>query len=123
MILGASITFGLVGFGNIVYGTDWPGFGNYVGGIWTALQILSTLPALYLCLAKHWKALSFSNRLNIIFGYFVASWLNLLALGFIMSMPPATDYYLLLVGSAIVIVLGYVWALQRTSLPREEIFP
>lgn len=123
MILGASLTFASISFGNLVYGTDWPGFGNYVGGIWTTIQLLAILPGVYLLLWRRWNSITFSSRMNTIFGYFAASWLNLLALGFIMSMPPATDYYILLVGSAIVIILGYIWTLKRTSIPKEEIFP
>jgi len=33
MMLGSSITLVLVSFGNLASGTEWPGFGNYVGGI------------------------------------------------------------------------------------------
>ena len=123
MILSSSITFMLVSFGNLVYGNDWPGFGNYAGGIWITIQLLATLPPFYLWLAKRWRASPFSNRVNTIFGYLVVSWLNLLSLGLIASMAPATEYYVLIVGSAIVMILGYIWARKRTSLPKEEIFP
>jgi hypothetical protein len=123
LMIGSSMTFVAVALGNIVYGTDWPGFGNYVGGIWTSIQFLSTLPGFYLLWGRQWKLISLSSRLNTIFGYFAASWLSLLSLGLIMSMPPAMDYYILLAGSAIVMIGGYSWALKRTSISREEMFP
>lgn len=123
MILGSSITFVLTSFGNIVYGTDWPGFGNYVGGIWTSIQLLATLLGFYLLWGRRWKSIPLSSRINTIFGYFVASWINLLSLWLIASMTPPTEYYLLLVGSAIVMVLGYVWAWKTAFTPRGEMFP
>jgi hypothetical protein len=123
MLIGASITFVAIALGTIVYGTDWPGFGNYTGGIWTAIQFLSTLPGFHLLWGRHWQSIPLSSRLNTIFGYFAVSWLSLLSLGLIMSMPPATDYYILLVGGAIVITIAYIWTLKRTSLPRDEMFP
>lgn len=121
MIWGVSITFAAVSFGNLLYSNDW--FGNYVGGIWLAIELLATSPGFYLWLARPWKALPFSSRLNTIFGYFVTSWINLLSLWFIASMTPPTEYYLLLVGSAIAIVFGYTWMLRKISIPRDEIFP
>ena len=123
MIFGATITLGLVSFGMIVYGTKWSGFGNYAGGIWSSIQFLAILPGFYLLWGKQWKPIPLSSRTHTIFGYFVASWLNLLALGFVTETAPATDYYLLLVGSAILIFLAYIWTRRRTSIPKEEIFP
>lgn len=123
LILGSSITFVMISLGNVFYASDWSGFGNYVGDIWTGIQLLATLSGLYLLLGKRWKILPFSNRLNTIFGYFVASWINLLSLWLIASMTSPTEYYFLLVGSATVIVFGYIWVSKRTSIPKDEIFP
>lgn len=122
MILGSSITFVSISLGNIVYG-DWPGFGNYVGGIWTSIQLLATLPGFYLLWGRCWKPVLLSSRLNTIFGYFAISWINLLSLILIASMTPPTEFYLLMAGSAVLILVGYIWALKRTSSPRDEIFP
>ncbi len=123
LILGASITFVMISLGNVFYASDWPGFGNYVGGTWTGIQLFATLSGFYLLLGKRWKALPFSNRLNTIFGYFVVGWMNLFSLWLIASMTPPTEYYLLLVGTATMIAVGYIWSLKRTSHPRGEIFP
>lgn len=123
MMLGASITLVLISLGTIVYGTDWPGFGNYVGGIWPWIQILATAPGFFLLWGKRWKTLPFANRLNTIFGYFIASWLSFLALGLITAQDASTELKFLIVGSAVLIALGYIWAIKKTSVPRDEIFP
>lgn len=123
MIFGSSITFIAVSIGNVVYGTDWPGFGNYVGGIWTTIQLLATLPGFYLLLGKRWKAMPPSSRINTIFGYFVAGWLNLLSIYLFAEMTPPTEFIFLIVGSAILIVGGYIWSLKKTLISKEEIFP
>jgi hypothetical protein len=122
-ILGSSITLALISFGNISYGTDWPGFGNYAGGMWASLQVLAALPGFFLLWGSRWKSLPLASRINTIFGFFLASWLTLLSLGLMMETAPATDYYFLLVASAISIALGYILALKRTSVPRDGIFP
>lgn len=123
MVFGSSITLALIGFGNIAYGAEWPGFGNYTGGVWTSVQFLATAPGFYLLWGRQWKSIPLSLRTNTIFGYFLAGWITLLSLGFITETAPATDYYILLVGSAILIALGYIWTQKKTSIPREEIFP
>lgn len=123
VVLGSSVTLVLIIFGTIFDGREWPGFDNYVGGIWSWIQLLATPPGFYLLWGRRWKSIPLSNRINTIIGYFAASWINLLSLRFLAETAPATDYYFLLVDSAIVIILGYIWALKRTSLPREEMFP
>ena len=123
MILGASITLACISFGNLVYSHDWPGFGNYVGGIWTAVQLLATLPGLYLLIWRRWRPVPLTSRIHTIFGYFAAGWLNLLSLGLIDETGPATDYYVVVGGSALLLLLGYFWTRRRASISREEIFP
>ena len=123
MILGASIIFLLVSFGNLTYGRDWTGFGNYVGGIWSSIQLLATPPGFYLLWGRQWKGTPLSTKINTVFGYFVAGWINLLSIAFFTETPPLTEYYILLVGSAIVMLLAYMWARKRISSPRDEMFP
>ena len=123
MILGASLTFLLVSCGNLVYGRDWDGFGNYVGGIWSSIQLLATPPGFYLLWGRQWKGTPLSTKINTIIGYFVVSWINLLSISFFTETPPLTEYYILLVGSAIVMLLAYMWARKRISSPRDEMFP
>lgn len=122
-ILGSSITLVFVSFGNIAYRTEWPGFGNYMGGVWSSVQLLAVASGFHLLAAKRWKSIPLAGRINTGFGYFLAGWFALLAFGFMLETPPATDYYFLLVGSGLLIVLAYIWALKRTFALKEEIFP
>jgi hypothetical protein len=122
-MLGSSITLVLISFGTIVYGTDWPGFGNYVGGLWPWIQILATAPGFFLLLGKRWKTLPFVQRLNTIFGYFIASWLSFLALGLFTANDAPNEMKFLIGCSAVLIALGYTWAIKKTAVPRDEIFP
>lgn len=123
LILGSSITLVPIGFGNILNADRWQGFGNYMGGIWTWIQILATAPGLFLLLGRRWKVLPLAHRLNTIFGYFIASWLSLLSLGFITADNAPSELNFLIVGSALLIVFGYIWALKKMSHPRDEMFP
>ncbi len=123
LVLGSSITLVFISFGSILNRERWRGFENYVGGIWTWIQILATTPGFILLLLKRWRLFPLVNRLNTIFGYFVASWLSFLSLGLMTANNAPIELNFLIVGSAIVIVLGYIWALKRTSNPRDEIFP
>jgi hypothetical protein len=123
MVLSSTITLLIISFGTVTYGTEWPGFGNYAGGLWASLQFLAVLPGFYLLGGRRWKPMPLSGRINTIFGYFASSWLNLLSIGLLMETPPATDYYFLLAGSAVVIIAGYIWTFKRTSAPRDEMFP
>lgn len=123
LVLGSSITLVLIGFGFFFNRSRWQGFENYMGGIWTWVQILATTPGLILLLLKPWRSLPLVNRLNTIFGYFAASWLSFLSLGLFTIDNAPNELNCLIFGSAVLIVLGYVWALRRTSSPRDEIFP
>ncbi|HSA99829.1 MAG TPA: hypothetical protein VLE49_04210 [Anaerolineales bacterium] len=123
MILGSSVTFLIVSLSFLLNGSRWSGFDNDAGGIWQWLQLLATPPGFYLLWSKHWKALPLLNRLHTIFGYFLASWLSLLALGIITSNNTPGEFNFFIVGTGLLIVLGYLWVLKRTSDPRDEMFP
>jgi hypothetical protein len=124
-VLGSSITLLVISFGNLViYRNKWPGFDNYTSGVWTCIQFLTILPGFYLLWNKPWKTLLLETRLNTAFGYFIAGWLGLLALAFIIDPNNAPDELIfIIVGSAVLIALGYIWTLKRTSTPRDEMFP
>jgi hypothetical protein len=125
MVLGSSITLLIISFGNLViYRNTWPGFDNYTSGVWTCIHFLTILPGFYLLWNKPWKTLPLETRLNTAFGYFIAGWLCLLALAFIIDPNNAPDELIfIIVGSAMLIALGYIWTLKRTSTPRDEMFP
>jgi hypothetical protein len=121
--LGSSITLVLISLGDVLNGDRWSGFDNYTGGVWQWIQILSTTPGFYLLWGKSWKTLPLAHRLNTIFGYFVASWFSFLALGLITANNAPNELNFLIVGAAILIALGYIWVLKKTSSPRDEMFP
>lgn len=123
MVLGATITLLIISCGTVTYGTKWPGFGNYAGGIWASLQFLAVLPGFHLLWGGRWKTISLSIRINTIFGYFAAGWLNLLSIGLLMETAPATDYYFIITGIAVLLLLGYFGARKRMFSPRDEMFP
>lgn len=123
LVLGSSITLVFISFGFILNRDKWHGFPNYIGGIWTLVEILAIVPGFILLLLKRWRSLPLANRLNTIFGYFVASWLSFLTLGLITANDAPTELNFLIIGSALLIILGYFWALKRTSTPRDEMFP
>jgi hypothetical protein len=122
LVLGSSITLVIIGFTFILNRDRWQGFANYMGGIWIWVQLLATTPAFILLLVKRWRTIPLVDRLNTIFGYFLASWLSFLAFGLIADGVP-NELYFLLVGYALLIVGGYIWSLKRTSIPRDEMFP
>ena len=123
LVLGSSITLVFISFGFTLNRDQWQGFANYIGGIWTLVEILTIAPGFILLLLKRWRSLPLANRLNTIFGYFVASWLSFLTLGLITANDAPTELNFLIIGSALLIILGYFWALKRTSTPRDEMFP
>ena len=123
LVLGSSITLVLISFGFILNRDRWQGFENYMGGIWTWVQVLAIAPGFILVFLKRWRSLPLVNRLNTIFGYFAASWLSFLSLGLITANNAPNELNFMIVGSALLIVLGYIWALKRTSTPRDEMFP
>jgi len=122
MVLGSSITLVITCLGNLFY-SEWSGFENYIGGIWTWIQLLATPPGFYLLLSRRWRLVPLSTRVNTIFGYFLASWFSLLAFGVITANNAPVELNFLIVGSAILIALGYIWTLKRTPNPRDEMFP
>lgn len=123
LVLGATVTLLIISFGTVTYGTDWPGFGNYAGGIWAVLQFLATFPGFYLLWGGRWKTIPPSSRINTSFGYFAAGWLNLFSIGLLMETPPATDYYFMIIGITVLLILGYFLARRRIFSSRDEMFP
>lgn len=123
LVLGSSITLVLIGFGFFLNRERWEGFANYAGGIWAWVQILATTPGLILLLLKPWRSILFVHRLNTIFGYFAASWLSFLSLGLFTVDNAPNEINCLIFFSAMLLVVGYIWALRRISFPRDDMFP
>lgn len=121
LILGSSITLAITSLYNLYNGQ--PDSKDFYGDLWLFIQLFATPPGFYLLWSKRWRSLSLPNRLNTIFGYFIASWFSFLSLGLIAASNAPTELNFFIVGSALLIVLGYIWALKRTSTPRDEMFP
>jgi hypothetical protein len=81
IVLGPSITLVIVSFGCFINPVAWPSFANYTSGLWLVLQLIATSLGFYLLWSPRWKPLPFQNRINTIFGYFIAGWPNLIAFG------------------------------------------
>lgn len=90
--------------------------------LWLTVEIATLTPAVTLGLASRWRKVALSKRLNLIAGFLLVGWLNLLALGATDPLNMGGGYnaivviYLLLLGG------GY-WALRRKRDQAEEIFP
>ncbi len=90
--------------------------------LWLAVEIAAWAPAAILGLVSRWRKVALSKRLDLIAGFLLAGWLDLLALGATDPLNVGSGYnvvvilYLLLLGS------GY-WALRRKRDQAEELFP
>lgn len=123
MVLGASIAFVVISFGNFINPAGWSSFANYVSGPWIVLQILATLPGFYLLWSSPWKARPLQSRINTISGYFMASWFNILAFGLMIQQDPPTESSFFLVCAAVLVPLVYIWITKKPLKSRDEIFP
>lgn len=123
MALGSSITLLIISFGNFFYGNRWSHFENYAGGLWQWMQIATTPPGFYLLWSKHWKVMQFSNRKNTIVGFFIASWLTFLSLGFITANDTLIDFTSFVIVGAVLLALGYIWMAKKKSKQSDEMFP
>jgi hypothetical protein len=121
--VGSSISLLIISFGNFFYGNQWPYFENYAGGLWQWTQIAVTPPGFYLLWSERWKPLPFSSRKITMIGFFVASWITFLSLGFITVNDALIYFNFFIIGIAILITLGYMQTAKRKSNQPDEIFP
>lgn len=93
---------------------------------WTlvcCIILLTTLfPGVLLSVHSEWRKVSINKRLNLIFGFFLASWIVFLSAGAQDPTNAVGSYNFLLIGSAIAIVTGYWWLRRKRATP-EEVFP
>jgi hypothetical protein len=123
IVLGSSITLLIISFGNFSYGNQWPYFENYTGGLWQWMQITITPPGFYLLWSKRWKLLPLSSRKITILGFFIASGITFLSLGFITVNDALIYFNFFIIGSASLIALGYSQMTKRKSNQPDEMFP
>ena len=121
--LGSSITLLIISFGNFFYGNQWPYFENYAGGLWQWMQIAITPPGFYLLWSERWKRLPFPSRKITVIGFFVASWITFLSLGFITVNDALIYFNFFIIGIAALITLGYIEKAKKKSNQPDEMFP
>jgi hypothetical protein len=90
--------------------------------VWIIVQLATLFPGVLLSVHSEWRKVSINKRLNLIFGFFLTSWVVFLSLGAQDLNNVADGYNVLLVGSAIAIGVGY-WRLRRKQAGAEEVFP
>jgi hypothetical protein len=123
MAMGAAIVLLAISFRHLDYGDRWPGFQNHAGAIWQWMQIAITPAGFYLLWSKRWKNMPLRQKKNTIVGFFIASWLTFLALGFITLNYYIVDLgFLITVGIAL-IALGYAWIRKQKPNQVDEMFP
>ena len=121
--LGASTSLLIIGFGNYIHGNTWPRFENYASGLWQWMQIATTSLGFYLLRSKQWKGMQFSRRKNTITGFFVASGINFLSLGFITANSSLILFAVSIFVCAGLVALGYLWTVKKNSKQSDEMFP
>ena len=93
---------------------------SFAGIVWFFLQVAITPPAFFLLLGKRWRRLPLTKeRLQTIFGYFIASFLLLWIPAFLGADP---FYYVLPIGYLIFILALYLVIQKKPSDP-DEMFP
>jgi hypothetical protein len=113
----------IISFGNFSYGNQWPYFENYTGELWQWMQIAVTPPGFYLLWSKRWKLLPLSSIKITILGFFIASGITFLSLGFITVNNALIYFNFFIIGSASLIALGYSQMTKRKSNQPDEMFP
>jgi hypothetical protein len=123
VVLGSSITFLVISFGNFINPSEWSSFANYASEPWMVLELLAMSSGIYLLWHKRWKALPLQSRINTVSGYFIASWFGFVAFGLMIQREFPTESSFLLVCAAVLLPVVYLWASRKRSSPRDEIFP
>ena len=63
-----------------------------------------------------------TKQLDLVFGYFLAAWIQLLVFGAMNPFDQGIGYGLVIVGYILVLIMGYWW-LRHKQDRAEEIFP
>ena len=93
---------------------------SFIGIVWLLLQVAITPPGFFLLLGKRWKGLPLTKeRLNTIFGYFIASLLLLL----IPAVLGADSLYYILPVGYLIFILALYLRLQKKPSDSDEMFP
>lgn len=92
--------------------------------LWLLIEMAALGTAAILALHPTWRRSGSVKRLNLIFGYLLAGWVNLLALGAqdpVNVAETGSEYNLIVIGYLLLIGLGY-WR-SRKKRKAEDLFP
>ncbi len=89
-------------------------------GLWFVLEILGISFGLILTLSPFWRALPFSNRRDLIFGYWGGAWIGLVSL--MLTYAFQTRFAFLIAGLGLAGAVIFYWLRRRSSLSG-ELFP
>jgi len=90
--------------------------------MWLFIQVAIFACAVILAFLPPWRKVNFSKRLDLVFGFLLAGWVNLLALGAQDPLNIPGEYNVLLVIYLLALGIGY-WGFRRKKDKAEEVFP
>ncbi len=90
--------------------------------LWLTIQFAMFACAAVLAFFPPWRKVNLPKRIDLIFGFLLAAWINLLALGAQDPLNIAGEYNVLVVIYLLMLGLGYWWQ-GRKKDKAEEVFP
>ena len=90
--------------------------------LWLVVQLAIFAGAAVLAFFPPWRKVTLSKRMDFIFGFLLAGWINLLALGAQDPLNIPGEYNVLVVIYLLALGIGY-WGLRRKKDKAEEVFP
>lgn len=90
--------------------------------LWVIVELAALAPAAILAFHSAWRKVPLVKRLDLIFGFLLASWVNLLALGAQNPLNVSDAHNFFVLGYLLALGLGYWW-LRRKKEKAEEVFP
>ena len=88
--------------------------------LWAILELFGISIGLILLVSRFWRQLALKERINPIFGFFLGSWIGMLA--FLYHIPTKTSFSFLTAGLGIVLLVVFLLVRRGFHKP-EEIFP
>lgn len=90
--------------------------------LWLFIQLAIFACAAILVFFPPWRKVNLSKRMDLIFGFLLAAWINLLALGAQDPLNTPSEYNALAVIYLLALGIGY-WGFRHKKDKAEEVFP